>query len=153
METEFTMRTNVTRPNFSDYDFISLYCAMIYEKGLLPIINHYELEKELYKYYYREEYKELFKDIIPLKDQMMPERNHLDLKVALNTAQAFGRIEQIKYTRELKSIVYHTPESSQKMTSRYDPEIVDKMSKLLDEMYQLDKKQETKKTSIKKKTR
>jgi len=61
------IKETVKYPEFSEIDFIRLYCAMNFKNGCSPIIKHYELEKKLYRFYSLTEFRDLFQDICPKK--------------------------------------------------------------------------------------
>lgn len=119
---------------FSEVDFIRLYCAMNFKNGLSPLIKHHELEKKLYEYYYLPELRELFQDICPKKDYITPENSYLDLGTALNTAQLFGLLTPIHEVGETKSIVSCDDDVAQEIISSVDAEMVDKMANLFNTM-------------------
>ncbi len=121
-------------PEFSEIDFIRLYCAMNFKSGLSPLIKHHELEKKLYEYYYLPEFKELFQDICPKKDYINPENSYLDLGTALNIAQLFGLLTPIHGAGETKSIVSCDDDAAQKIISSVNAEMVDKMANLFSAM-------------------
>lgn len=132
------IKETVKYPKLSKFDFIRLYCAMNFKKGYSPIIEHHELEKRLYKFYSLVEFRELFQDICPKKDYMNPENSYLELGTALNTAQLFGLLTPIHGIGETKSIVSCNEEISQEIISNTDAEIVNKIAKLFDVMFELD---------------
>ena len=97
----------VKYPEFSEIDFIRLYCAMNFKNGCSPIIKHNELEKKLYRFYSLPEFRDLFQDICPKKDYTNPENSYLNLGTALNTAQLVGLLIPIQSTGEISSIMYN----------------------------------------------
>ncbi len=128
------IKKNVKYPEFSEVDFIRLYCAINFKNRMSPFINHHELEKKLYEYYYLPEFRELFQDICPKKDCITPENSYLDLGRALNTAQLFGLLIPIHGSFETKSIISCDDDMAQEIISSVDVEIVDKMTHLFNNM-------------------
>lgn len=84
------IKETIKYPRFSETDFIRLYCAINFQKGLSPIIKHHELETKLYEFYSLPDFEELFQDICPKKDYINPKNSYLDLGAAINTEQIFG---------------------------------------------------------------
>ncbi len=115
---------------FSEFDFIRLFCAMHYKARRVPIINHHALEKKLYPFYDVPEYKELFQDIVPKKDGIYKESNYLDLQKAFTTARIVGLLVPIHGAGALKSIVFCNDDIASEITSTVAPEMVDKMARL-----------------------
>lgn len=140
------IKETVKYPRFSEVDFIRLYCAMNFKNGCSPIIKHHELEKKLYRFYSLPEFRDLFQDICPKKDYINPENSYLNLGTALNTAQLFGLLISIQGNGEIKSIISCDEEIAQKIISNTDPEIVNKMAKLLNVMIGFDKISKEKKS-------
>lgn len=122
----------VTCHRFSEIDFIRLYCAMNVKNRCSPIINHYELEKNLYRFYSLDEFRELFQDICPKKDAINPENSYLDLGTALQTAQLFGLLTPIHGVGEIKSMISCDEDMAQEIISNADAKMVDKMTALFD---------------------
>ena len=132
------MRTKTVKyPKFSEVDFIRLYCAVNFKNGYSPIINHHELEKRLYEFYSLPEFKELFQDICPKKDYINPKNSYLDLGTALQTAQLFGLLTLIHDSGETRSIISCNEDIAQEIIANADAKMVDKMTKLFNEMFEL----------------
>lgn len=127
----------VKYPKFSEVDFIRLYCAVNFKNGYSPIINHHELEKRLYKFYSLPEFKELFQNICPKKDSINPKNSYLDLGTALQTAQLFGLLTLIHDSGETRSIISCNEDIAQEIIANADAQMVDKMAKLFNEMFEL----------------
>ena len=125
------IKETVKYPRFFEVDFIKLYCAMNFKNGCSPIINHHELEKELYRFYLLPEFRDLFQDICPKKDYINLENSYLNLGTALNTAQLLGLLIPIQGTGEIKSIISCDENIAQEIISNTDAEMVIKMTKLL----------------------
>ena len=68
------IKETIKYPRFSETDFIRLYCAINFQKGLSPIIKHHELETKLYEFYSLPDFEELFQDICPKKDYINPKK-------------------------------------------------------------------------------
>ncbi len=132
------MIKTVKYPNFDEYDFIRLYCAMNFKNELSPIIKHHELEKRLYALYSLPEFRELFQGIIPKRDYINPDNSYLDLGTALNTAQLFGLLTPIDRVGEIRSIVSCDNDIAQEIISNSDAEMVNKMTNLFNTMFNLD---------------
>lgn len=128
------IKKSVKYPEFSEVDFIRLYCAMNYKNNLTPLIKHHELEKKLYRFYDLPEFRELFQDICPKKDYIISENSYLDLGTALNTAQLFGILTPIHGIGETRSIISCDEDTVQEIISSSDIEMVDKMAHLFDTM-------------------
>ena len=133
----------VKYPNFSEIDFIRLYCATNYKNSLSPIINHQELERRLYKFYHMSEFRELFQDICPKKDSIYPENSYLDLGTAFQTAQIYGLLTPIHGVGEVRSIISCDDILAKIIIDVLDPKMVDKMSHLFDEMFDLNNKEKS----------
>lgn len=125
-------------PSFDEYDFMRLYCVMIFKNKLSPIIKHHELEKRLYGFYSLSEFRELFQGIIPKRDYINPDNSYLDLGAALNTAQLFGLLTPIDRGGEISSIVSCDEDIAQEIISNADAEMVNKMTNLFNTMFNLD---------------
>ena len=132
------IKETVKYPEFSEIDFIRLYCAMNFKNGCSPIIKHYELEKKLYRFYSLTEFRDLFQDICPKKDYTNPENNYLNLGIALNTAQLVGLLIPIQSTGEISSIISCNDKIAQEIISSTDTEMVNKMAKLFNLMLDFD---------------
>ena len=132
------IKETVKYPEFSEIDFIRLYCAMNFKNGCSPIIKHNELEKKLYRFYSLPEFRDLFQDICPKKDYTNPENSYLNLGTALNTAQLIGLLIPIQGTGEISSIISCNDKIAQEIISSADTEIVNKMSKLFNLMLDFD---------------
>ena len=70
------IKETIKYPRFSETDFIRLYCAINFQKGLSPIIKHHELETKLYEFYSLPDFEELFQDICPKKDYINPKNSY-----------------------------------------------------------------------------
>lgn len=136
-------------PEFSDVDFIRLYCAINLKNKLSPIITHHELEKGLYEFYHLPEFRELFQDICPKTNYIVPKNSYLDLTVALNTAQLFGILTPITGTMEIKSIISCDENLEKQIIASYNSEMVDKMNHLVGAIYDLQGSKQVKIKSIK----
>lgn len=123
-------KETIKYPKFSETDFIRLYCAINVLKGLSPIIKHHELETTLYKVYSLPDFKELFQDICPKKNYATPQRSYLDLETAINTAQTFGLLTQIKDMGETRSLVSCNEKTAQEIIANSNEEMVNKMTNL-----------------------
>ena len=143
------IKETVKYPEFSEIDFIRLYCAMNFKNGCSPIIKHCELEKKLYRFYSLPEFRDLFQDICPKKDCSNPENSYLNLGTALNTAQLLGLLIPIKSTGEIRSIISCDEKIAQEIISNTDTEIVTKMATLLDQFAIIQENKEVGTTSIK----
>ena len=128
------IKETVKYPEFSEIDFIKLYCAMNFKNGCSPIIKHNELEKKLYRFYSLPE----FKDICPKKDYATPENSYLNLETALNTAQLVGLLIPMQSPGEISSIISCNDKIAQEIISSTDTEMVNKMSKLFNLMLDFD---------------
>lgn len=128
------IKENVKYPEFSDVDFIRLFCAINCQNGMPPIIKHHELEKKLYECYYLPEFKKIFQDICPKRDYINPENSYLDLGFALNTAQLLGLLTPIYGSGEIKSIVMCDNDIAQEIIANFDIEIIDEMNNLFNIM-------------------
>lgn len=127
------MRKEIVKyPEFSEIDFIRLYCAMHVKNRLFPLIKHHQLEKELYNFYCLPIFRDLFQDICPKKDDIILENSYLDLGVALNTAQLLGLLTPIQDSGETKSIVSCDEDTAQEIISHTDSKMVNKMAALFD---------------------
>lgn len=146
------IKETVKYPEFSEVDFIRLYCAMNFKNGCSPIIKHYELEKKLYRFYLLPEFRDLFQGICPVKDYINPENSYLNLDTALNTAQLFGLLIPIQGTGEIKSIISCDEKMAQEIISNTDTEMVTKMTKLLKAPV-MQKIQESESVLVKRKTK
>lgn len=131
------IKETVKFPRFSDTEFICLYCVMNFKNKLSPIIEHHKLEKELYKFYILPEFKEIFQGICPKRDHIYPENNYLNLGIAFNEAQLYGLLVPIHGVGETRSIISCDENLAQKIISRFDVEIVNKMAQLFDMMFEL----------------
>ena len=125
------IKETVKYPEFSEIDFIRLYCAMNFKNGCSPIIKHYELEKKLYRFY-------LFQDICPKKDYTNSENSYLNLGTALNAAQLVRLLIPIQSTGETSSIISCNNKIAQEIISSTDTEMVNKMAKLFNLMLDFD---------------
>ena len=132
------IKETVKYPEFSEIDFIRLYCAMNFKNGCSPIIKHYELEKKLYRFYSLPEFRDLFQDICPKKDYATPENSYLNLETALNTAQLVGLLIPMQSPGEISSIISCNDKIAQEIISSTDTEMVNKMSKLFNLMLDFD---------------
>lgn len=132
------IKETIKYPRFSETDFIRLYCAINFQKGLSPIIKHHELETKLYEFYSLPDFEELFQDICPKKDYINPKNSYLDLGAAINTEQIFGLLTQIHGVGETRSIISCDEEIAQEIISNTDTEMVDKMTNLFNVMFGLD---------------
>lgn len=142
------MNKEVKYPNFSEIDFMRLYCAMTFKKALSPIIKHHDLEKRLYEFYSLPEFSELFQDICPIRDDINPENSYLDLGVAFSAAQLLGFLIPIYASGEIRSIIFCNEDIAEKIISNTSEELVAKMSNLFDLMFGLDNKFNKKQESI-----
>lgn len=133
------IKETIKYPRFSETDFIRLYCAINFQKGLSPIIKRHELETKLYEFYSLSDFEELFQDICPKKDYKYPENSYLDLGTAISTAQTFGLLTQIRDNgNEIRFIISCDEEIAQEIISNTAPEMVDKMTNLFTVMFGLD---------------
>ena len=132
------IKETVKYPEFSEIDFIKLYCAMNFKNGCSPIIKHYELEKKLYRFYSLTEFRDLFQDICPKKDYATPENSYLNLETALNTAQLVGLLIPMQSPGEISSIISCNNKIAQEIISSTDTEMVNKMAKLFNLMLDFD---------------
>ena len=132
------IKETVKYPEFSEIDFIRLYCAMNFKNGCSPIIKHYELEKKLYRFYLLTEFRDLFQDICPKIDYTNSENSYLNLETALNTAQLVGLLIPIQSTGEISSIISCNDKIAQEIISSTDTKMVNKMSKLFNLMLDFD---------------
>ena len=132
------IKETVKYPEFSEIDFIKLYCAMNFKNGCSPIIKHYELEKKLYRFYSLTEFRDLFQDICPKKDYATPENSYLNLETALNTAQLVGLLIPMQSPGEISSIISCNDKIAQEIISSTDTEMVNKMAKLFNLMLDFD---------------
>lgn len=132
------IKETIKYPRFSETDFIRLYCAINFQKGLSPIIKHHELETKLYEFYSLPDFEELFQDICPKKDYINPKNSYLDLGAAINTEQIFGLLTQIHGVGETRFIISCDEEIAQEIISNTDTEMVDKMTNLFNVMFGLD---------------
>lgn len=132
------IKETVKYPEFSEIDFIKLYCAMNFKNGCSPIIKHNELEKKLYRFYSLPEFRDLFQDICPKKDYATPENSYLNLETALNTAQLVGLLIPMQSPGEISSIISCNDKIAQEIISSTDTEMVNKMSKLFNLMLDFD---------------
>ena len=132
------IKETVKYPEFSEIDFIRLYCAMNFKNGCSPIIKHYELEKKLYRFYSLPEFRDLFQDICPKKDYATPENSYLNLETALNTAQLVGLLIPMQSPGEISSIISCNDKIAQEIISSTDTEMVNKMAKLFNLMLDFD---------------
>ena len=133
------IKETIKYPRFSETDFIRLYCAINFQKGLSPIIKHHELETKLYEFYSLPDFEELFQDICPKKDYIDPENSYLDLETAISRAQTFGLLTQIRgVEEEIRFIISYDEEIAQEIISNTDTKMVDKMTNLFTVMFGLD---------------
>ena len=132
------IKETVKYPEFSEIDFIKLYCAMNFKNGCSPIIKHNELEKKLYRFYSLPEFRDLFQDICPKKDYATPENSYLNLETALNTAQLVGLLIPMQSPGEISSIISCNDKIAQEIISSTDTEMVNKMAKLFNLMLDFD---------------
>ena len=132
------IKETVKYPEFSEIDFIRLYCAMNFKNGCSPIIKHNELEKKLYRFYSLPEFRDLFQDICPKKDYATPENSYLNLETALNTAQLVGLLIPMQSPGEISSIISCNDKIAQEIISSTDTEMVNKMAKLFNLMLDFD---------------
>ena len=138
MEVNIMIKETIKYPRFSETDFIRLYCAINFQKGLSPIIKHHELETKLYEFYSLPDFEELFQDICPKKDYINPENSYLDLGTAINTAYTFGLLKQMCGGNEISFIISYDEEIAQEIISNTDTKMVDKMTNLFTVMFGLD---------------
>ena len=132
------IKETVKYPEFSEIDFIKLYCAMNFKNGCSPIIKHNELEKKLYRFYSLTELRDLFQDICPKKDYTNSENSYLNLETALNTAQLVGLLIPMQSPGEISSIISCNNKIAQEIISSTDTEMVNKMAKLFNLMLDFD---------------
>lgn len=139
MEVNIMIKETIKYPRFSETDFIRLYCAINFQKGLSPIIKPHELETKLYEFYSLPDFEELFQDICPKKDYIDPENSYLDLETAISRAQTFGLLTQIRgVEEEIRFIISYDEEIAQEIISNTDTKMVDKMTNLFTVMFGLD---------------
>lgn len=139
MEVNIMIKETIKYPRFSEADFIRLYCAINFQKGLSPIIKLHELETKLYEFYSLPDFEELFQDICPKKDYIDPENSYLDLETAISRAQTFGLLTQIRgVEEEIRFIISYDEEIAQEIISNTDTKMVDKMTNLFTVMFGLD---------------
>lgn len=139
MEVNIMIKETIKYPRFSETDFIRLYCAINFQKGLSPIIKLHELETKLYEFYSLPDFEELFQDICPKKDYKNPENSYLDLGTAISRAQTFGLLTQIRgVEKEIRFIISYDEEIAQEIISNTDTKMVDKMTNLFTVMFGLD---------------
>lgn len=132
------IKETVKYPEFSEIDFIRLYCAMNFKNSCSPIIKHYELEKKLYRFYSLTEFRDLFQDICPKKDYTNSENSYLNLETALNAAQLIRLLIPIQSTGETSSIISCNNKIAQEIISSTDTKMVNKMAKLFNLMLDFD---------------
>ena len=143
----------VKTSNFSENEFIRLYCAINFKKQLPPIIKHEELEKELYKFYFYPDFEKLFQDISLKRDYANPEYSYLDLGRAINVAQIYGLLIPVHDVGEVKSIISCNKKLAEKIISTTDAEMVKKMNDLFDMMFNLTENKEDQQLIMIKKNR
>ena len=131
-------KETIKYPSFSEFNFITLYCAINFKNGCSPVIEHRELEKRLYKYYRNPEFEDLFQDIVSKKDYMNPEESSLNLSSAISKAQLFGFLTPIYGVGETKSIISCDNQLAEQIILNADKEMVEKMNQLFNEMFNLD---------------
>lgn len=124
---------------FSDINFLMLYCAFKYIYGYKPIIDHERLEKELYDFYFMPEFAELFADI-----SLKNEEESVDLSIAFQTAQIVGLIRPLQDNSESKSIICCDEEMANGITFSAKADIVQKMSILFQRMNERENDKEAK---------
>lgn len=127
------MRNRDTKHSiFKEYDFIRLYCAICVKKGINLVLNHHDLEKQLYKYYSMDDFKDLFEDIVIKEDVAFPENNCVILSEGFQTALTFGILVNINDAGKMRSIITILKENSENIISKYDEQYVSKMSSLVE---------------------
>ena len=117
------------RPEFSDYDFIRLFFALIYKKGQFSFDRNM-LKYQLYGYYHMEEYRQLFQDIA-VKQQI--EGNFLDIEDALQNAVLYGLINSFdSQPVDNKRLIFIDKEYCEEILHSYSDDYVNKMDCLTD---------------------
>ncbi len=116
------------RVDFSDYDFIRLFLALVRKNGKFSIDREF-LRYQLYQFYVMEEYKDLFQDIA-VKEQI--EENFLDLEASFQTAVLYGLITPHDiHPSNSRRLILITPEESQQIINSYDLKKVNQMEQIV----------------------
>ena len=117
----------------SEYNFLTLFCAIMAKQKKGSIINKNGLERELYNYYSDPEVNALFEDICPCREF---NNNHLELTEAFNFAYATGLlILVLDSSEDARSIIGLHQKEADAVISAYKSETVEKMNLLINKMY------------------
>ena len=130
---------------FTEYDFIRLYCAVIIKTGNTPVLEYYELEKELYKFYNDSKFKILFDNIKIKKNYINIKNSHLLLDTGFEIAKTIGLLSPSQDDSNNRFLICCNEEQAQQMILSYNEDMVYKMYELLDKLEKLNENKQSEK--------
>lgn len=120
--------------NFSEYDFVKLYCALNIKAGNSPLIVCEDLENKLYKFYSVPEFKNLFGSLGVQRDFENLENSRVWLGTAIQNTYLDGLSVQQDIVDDC-AIITLSSDKADEIISLYDENIVLDMASLVEMMY------------------
>jgi len=119
---------------FSESNFITLFLAITYLENKVDYINRFRLQEKLANFYDAE--NTIFEDI-DLKEEN--DKKYLSIESGFTYAIAYGLLVTIHdNTKDLIYIINMSEKSATKVLNEYDPEIVNAMTKLVNDVFTKD---------------
>ena len=134
------MRTQCSKPEISEYEFLRLLSSTMVMQKQDIIINKSDLEKKLYYFYDNPKFHFLFEDICRKKSI---DNNYVDLTVAFQSAYTFGLLILIRGFKDIRYIINLTQGEAVQINSEFDYNKVIAMNKLCDELKYFEKASKT----------
>lgn len=119
---------------FSESNFITLFLAITYLENKVDYINRFRLQEKLAKFDDAE--NTIFEDI-DLKEEN--DKKYLSIESGFTYAIAYGLLVTIHdNTKDLIYIINMSEKSATRVLNEYDPEIVNAMTKLVNDVFTKD---------------
>ena len=130
---------------FSESNFITLFLAITYLENKVDYINRFRLQEKLAKFYDAE--NTIFEDI-DLKEEN--DKKYLSIESGFTYAIAYGLLVTIHdNTKDLIYIINMSEKSATRVLNEYDPEIVNAMTKLVNDVFTKDEEKVPQRISTK----